>query len=178
MEFDQLNQFPAQSLGDALFRISKALGANCTQDQVSLLEPIEILEILEQAAYRLEKAARLMDQLQFLQQVCVQHGFKGSSASQVIAFAQKKIQQGSNSQAVKRLAKACEALDPELAFHDAHLSLSLNDASNTDADTEQLLGACLRIISISAGRMTAQETTIVSLVSSLQGMTGEWNKKP
>jgi hypothetical protein len=148
------DHLPDQPGADALVRIAKVLGPNAPQDPTALLE---------QAADRMEKAARLMEQIQGLHQCATQQGFKGNSASQVMAFAQERLQEGSKVQAVAHLAKACESLDPELAFDEAHLG-----------DSDQLLGACLRTIAVSAGRLTAQETTIVSLVGSLRAAPGGW----
>jgi hypothetical protein len=139
-----------QSLG----RIQVALGVT----------GLSLEEVLAQAADRLEKASRIMDQIQALRPLAVAQGFEGTSASQLLQFAQNRLQEGSKAKSIEQLAQVCEALDPELAFDEAHL----------EGHSDALFSACVRTIGSAASKISAQETTIASLVQSLRDMPGGW----
>lgn len=148
---------------DSLNRIAALLGT----EMVS--RPMDGTAIMELAASRLEKAARMMEQLDGLFKAAQRSGFTGNSAPMMLKFVSEKLDAELSLQRLKdasapivtdalpEFVLACEQLEPELAFHEARLN----------EDPLILRRACLRVIRESAARIEAQRTTIAMLAGPL-----------
>lgn len=151
-----------------LRRLAIALGSDGDTTAEIFPDPSDLLTL---AAERIEKASRIMAQLHDLHLAAQKNGFIGDSAHLMLQFLNKKLTADADiaakspsmavskdsSEAIVKIASACESLDPELAFHEGYM----------DEDPQVLLNACLRVIGESASRINTQRTTIEMLAGPL-----------